>query len=163
MIRRPPRSTPLYSSAASDVYKRQIRCGNALPQIIGTRAAPEPCLQAPKCPRGAFGILRAPSRSSCKRGRGPRNAIRGFPRAAQTQRRRGTSAPSETRLLTRLLEEVWFPGHACQCLLASLFASLFAGKREVPPKGGVGASSRRKQASNLRVAPPPLKYYHPSE
>ena len=25
MIRRPPRSTPLYSSAASDVYKRQIR------------------------------------------------------------------------------------------------------------------------------------------
>ena len=26
MIRRPPRSTPLYSSAASDVYKRQISC-----------------------------------------------------------------------------------------------------------------------------------------
>src|SRR5450759_3394722 len=25
MIRRPPRSTPLYSSAASDVYKRQIK------------------------------------------------------------------------------------------------------------------------------------------
>ena len=25
MIRRPPRSTPLYSSAASDVYKRQGR------------------------------------------------------------------------------------------------------------------------------------------
>src|SRR5665647_3842251 len=25
MIRRPPRSTPLYSSAASDVYKRQIQ------------------------------------------------------------------------------------------------------------------------------------------
>src|SRR5450759_4793584 len=25
MIRRPPRSTPLYSSAASDVYKRQVR------------------------------------------------------------------------------------------------------------------------------------------
>ena len=24
MIRRPPRSTPLYSSAASDVYKRQV-------------------------------------------------------------------------------------------------------------------------------------------
>ena len=24
MIRRPPRSTPLYSSAASDVYKRQF-------------------------------------------------------------------------------------------------------------------------------------------
>src|SRR5665647_3459265 len=26
MIRRPPRSTPLYSSAASDVYKRQVPC-----------------------------------------------------------------------------------------------------------------------------------------
>ena len=26
MIRRPPRSTPLYSSAASDVYKRQPQC-----------------------------------------------------------------------------------------------------------------------------------------
>src|SRR5665647_3682615 len=26
MIRRPPRSTPLYSSAASDVYKRQKLC-----------------------------------------------------------------------------------------------------------------------------------------
>src|SRR5665647_580191 len=28
MIRRPPRSTPLYSSAASDVYKRQLMFGN---------------------------------------------------------------------------------------------------------------------------------------
>src|SRR5665647_491198 len=29
MIRRPPRSTPLYSSAASDVYKRQVHvCGD---------------------------------------------------------------------------------------------------------------------------------------
>src|SRR5665647_518554 len=27
MIRRPPRSTPLYSSAASDVYKRQVGFG----------------------------------------------------------------------------------------------------------------------------------------
>src|SRR5660398_102780 len=27
MIRRPPRSTPLYSSAASDVYKRQEQTG----------------------------------------------------------------------------------------------------------------------------------------
>src|SRR5665647_2253713 len=32
MIRRPPRSTPLYSSAASDVYKRQIL---ALPPAPG--------------------------------------------------------------------------------------------------------------------------------
>ena len=33
MIRRPPRSTPLYSSAASDVYKRQIKF---LPSIYQT-------------------------------------------------------------------------------------------------------------------------------
>src|SRR5674476_1685921 len=32
MIRRPPRSTPLYSSAASDVYKRQI-VGTDLRQV----------------------------------------------------------------------------------------------------------------------------------
>ena len=30
MIRRPPRSTPLYSSAASDVYKRQMLSQTAL-------------------------------------------------------------------------------------------------------------------------------------
>src|SRR5660397_271278 len=30
MIRRPPRSTPLYSSAASDVYKRQDRLRGAV-------------------------------------------------------------------------------------------------------------------------------------
>ena len=30
MMRRPPRSTPLYSSAASDVYKRQGSVTNAL-------------------------------------------------------------------------------------------------------------------------------------
>src|SRR5450759_31917 len=33
MIRRPPRSTPLYSSAASDVYKRQL-----LPDLHGNTA-----------------------------------------------------------------------------------------------------------------------------
>src|SRR5674476_759875 len=35
MIRRPPRSTPLYSSAASDVYKRQLR-EHSLPARIET-------------------------------------------------------------------------------------------------------------------------------
>src|SRR5660397_235462 len=38
MIRRPPRSTPLYSSAASDVYKRQSV------QIIGVEPAESPIL-----------------------------------------------------------------------------------------------------------------------
>ena len=52
--------------------------------------------------------------------------------AASTTRHGGALArPTvQTRLLTRLLEEVWFPGHACQRLLASLFTSLFAGERE---------------------------------
>src|SRR5660397_155900 len=35
MIRRPPRSTPLYSSAASDVYKRRLRRTNeALADLV---------------------------------------------------------------------------------------------------------------------------------
>src|SRR5660397_251901 len=41
MIRRPPRSTPLYSSAASDVYKRQL-------SVTGHSRAPGTCRgQAP--------------------------------------------------------------------------------------------------------------------
>ena len=48
----------------------------------------------------------------------------------------GKHPAKETRLLTRHLEEVWFPGHACHALVASLFASLFAGKREVPSRRG---------------------------
>ena len=42
----------------------------------------------------------------------------------------------QTRLLTRHLEEVWFLGHACHALVASLFTSLFAGKREVARASG---------------------------
>ena len=49
MIRRPPRSTPLYSSAASDVYKRQALLheknihivASALDIILATAAAGE--------------------------------------------------------------------------------------------------------------------------
>ena len=51
----------------------------------------------------------------------------------QVPRLMGILLRFETRLLTRLLEEVWFPGHACHALGTSLFTSLFAGKREVPP------------------------------
>src|SRR5660398_322070 len=44
MIRRPPRSTPLYSSAASDVYKRQTR--RTLPgldmYVVGIRKVTDP-------------------------------------------------------------------------------------------------------------------------
>src|SRR5674476_1443516 len=36
MIRRPPKSTPLYSSAASEVYKRQ-----ALSSFVGLREIPQ--------------------------------------------------------------------------------------------------------------------------
>ena len=38
MIRRPPRSTPLYSSAASDVYKRQL-----LGRRVWRPTCPHPC------------------------------------------------------------------------------------------------------------------------
>src|SRR5660397_117237 len=38
MIRRPPRFTPLYSSAASDVYKRQTFCGKLIFRgLLGSR------------------------------------------------------------------------------------------------------------------------------
>ena len=59
----------------------------------------------------------------------------------------GTHPAKETRLLTRHLEEVWFPGHACQCLGTSLFTSLFAGKREVPPWVGEGGLSTHKNVT----------------
>src|SRR5674476_1704349 len=38
MIRRPPRSTPLYSSAASDVYKRQPRASGTLASHYAPKA-----------------------------------------------------------------------------------------------------------------------------
>ena len=57
----------------------------------------------------------------------------------QRRIRRGTSVHFETRLLTRLLEEVWFPAHACQCLVASLFHFPFRGEKGSGPCGGLGA------------------------
>src|SRR5665647_3714373 len=44
MIRRPPRSTPLYSSAASDVYKRQVIRGS----FLYAHSLLEPNLQFPQ-------------------------------------------------------------------------------------------------------------------
>src|SRR5665647_3890454 len=52
MIRRPPRSTPLYSSAASDVYKRQnaIRLQHVLPVQPSTQCnGKEPHQRTPEC------------------------------------------------------------------------------------------------------------------
>ena len=58
---------------------------------------------------------------------------------------------TQTRLLTRHLEEVWFLGHACHALVASLFTSLFAGKREVAPASGQNAArARLKLAGDLQ-------------
>ena len=51
--------------------------------------------------------------------------------------------PLPTRLLTRLFQEVWFPGHACHALPTSLFTSLFAGKREVAPMGSESVAKQR--------------------
>ena len=66
-----------------------------------------------------------------------------------------------TRLLTRLLQEVWFPAHACQCLVASLFASVFAGKKEVAPKAPRAAVRRDALMTEARAAvfnqPPSVK------
>ena len=70
--------------------------------------------------------------------------------------RPGLGAP-QTRLLTRHLEEVWFPGHACHALVPSLFTSLFAGKREVPHVGtsfGVLPPPRWCRTFQKRVAAP---------
>src|SRR5660398_150622 len=44
MIRRPPRSTPLYSSAASDVYKRQGQLVRG--DVVGDRGAPHLAVRA---------------------------------------------------------------------------------------------------------------------
>ena len=59
--------------------------------------------------------------------------------------RPGLGAP-QTRLLTRHLEEVWFLGHACHALVASLFASLFAGKGKCPPWVGEGGLSTHQSS-----------------
>ena len=63
----------------------------------------------------------------------------------------GKRPAKETRLLTRLLAEVWFPGHACHALATSLFTSLFAGKREVPPMAGGRCLSRHRSAPQAGV------------
>ena len=70
-------------------------------------------------------------------------------------------AAAQTRLLTRLLEEVWFPGHACRALATSFFTSLFAGKREVAPKAPRAAVRRDALMTEARAAvfiqPPSVK------
>ena len=77
---------------------------------------------------------------TCKKGRMGPKSIRGgsifLPRGILIRRPSLHLAhPLPTRLLTRLFQEVWFPGHACHALPTSLFTSLFAGKREVAPMG----------------------------
>ena len=47
MIRRPPRSTPLYSSAASDVYKRQVLPPAAMRQISNKAKASQSAQSSP--------------------------------------------------------------------------------------------------------------------
>src|SRR5660398_56240 len=63
MIRRPPRSTPLYSSAASDVYKRQVTDpGSPLhktAELAGYRAVflADPHVGGRYSVLGAFGLV----------------------------------------------------------------------------------------------------------
>src|SRR5660398_295541 len=58
MIRRPPRSTPLYSSAASDVYKRQVQIPSAGPSVSPESlfSAMEALARASEAYRGSGGI-----------------------------------------------------------------------------------------------------------
>ena len=59
-----------------------------------------------------------------------------------------TPLPRQTRLLTRLLEEVWFPGHASYTLATSLFTSFSRGEgsgpRQRPKRGAREAEARRR-------------------
>src|SRR5665647_3152033 len=85
MIRRPPRSTPLYSSAASDVYKRQVR----MPSVIW--CSPRPSLFRKNC------WTRKSCQSSLPRCRGPCTAWKGLEMALRELEYQG-------RVLTRLDE-----------------------------------------------------------
>ena len=49
---------------------------------------------------------------------------------------------TQTRLLTRHLQEVWFLGHACHALATSLFTSLFRGEKGSGPKGAAGSRGK---------------------
>src|SRR5660397_284803 len=68
MIRRPPRSTPLYSSAASDVYKRQSPDHSilVLPCGLAFRVSPLSRLRGTALqvlPPGTLSLFRFPERS----------------------------------------------------------------------------------------------------
>ena len=72
MIRRPPRSTPLYSSAASDVYKRQdLRRSEAVPpRIVVLWAKSSTVIQASSSSAVAVDLVQ-PIGNSPKHGRTP--------------------------------------------------------------------------------------------
>src|SRR5450756_2403256 len=57
MIRRPPRSTQSRSSAASDVYKRQVCEGKVRPRLCASRRTPDqaPCQGGRRAGRGHVG------------------------------------------------------------------------------------------------------------
>ena len=68
MIRRPPRSTPLYSSAASDVYKRQKNASSATSPRTSKSA--RPTSRSLRQPRGSQRPRRKPrSRAAKERAR----------------------------------------------------------------------------------------------
>ena len=68
-------------------------------------------------------------------------------RAPELSKQLRIPAPCKTRLLTRLPEEVWFPAHASQRLLASLFHFPFRGEK------GSGPTGEGKDRSPRRAAP----------
>ena len=60
---------------------------------------------------------------------------------------------SATRLLTRLLGEVWFSCPPLPRFLASLFASLFAGEREAASAVGGGGKPRHTATGEMEETP----------
>src|SRR5450756_349911 len=97
MIRRPPRSTQSRSSAASDVYKRQVRPGPSQ----GRRPLREPGRRGRprRQPRGKHrpqGAPRAPSRGDPRAARGiPRRRDPARPRGAFVRRSRRSARSSD--------------------------------------------------------------------
>ena len=69
MIRRPPRSTPLYSSAASDVYKRQHKVQLSLEEIILIFNDSFSFRYTIRIEGGANELIYLPSNSDCKTNR----------------------------------------------------------------------------------------------
>src|SRR5450759_1087600 len=107
MIRRPPRSTPLYSSAASDVYKRQLQF-RTVPQVVPAHleAGPQGAsrnqgrLRGPRGRRPAGG---RDLRARLRRGRQPPERARGTAQPPRSERAGRRCPQPAVRAVSRYL------------------------------------------------------------